>query len=165
MTGEAFRYGMISMERMTTAMMTTRGDLFLAASYLGVTPRELDLYIRANSELQVFTTAIREVKLSPEYDQMSQEQFAAQLTALNMAYRLEATDEIHKMAMMPMPDLSAAMMDVKLKAALALRGAPEEKRQGSEQAMVMAELNALYQQSAPRIKSIRVAQIEYQSGT
>ncbi len=164
MTGEAFRDGMISMERMTTALMTTRGDLFLAASYLGVTPRELDLYIRANSELQVFTTAIREVKLSPEYDQMSQEQFAAQLTALNMAYRLEATDEIYQMAMMPMPE-SAAMMDVKLKAALALRGAPEEKRQGSEQAMVMAELNALYQQSAPRIKSIRVAQIEYQSGT
>ena len=58
--------------------------------------------------------------------------------------------------------MSAAEKEVKLKAAIALRGAPEAKVQADSQSQVLAELNDLYQQNAPRIKSVRAVQIEYQ---
>ena len=83
-----------------------------------------------------------------------------QLAALGLeGYRIEALDVIHEMAMMTYD--SAAMAEVKLKAAIALRGAPEAKVGTQDNGAVLAELNAIYQEAAPRIRTVRAVQIEY----
>lgn len=164
MTGQALRQGLISEQTIKDSLITPRGDLFLAAMYLGVTPRELDSYIRSSEEIQGFVAATEVVKKNADYNRMSVEQFTDQLDQLTRAYQVEAVDIIHDLATIPMTkDLSAAMAEIKLKAAIQLRGAGKDTSTNTGQASVLAELNELYHASAPRIKSIRVAQIEYQS--
>ena len=173
---EALRAGLISEESVTAALMTARGDLFIAASYLGCTGRELDSYIRASEGLQAFSAAIGTIKTNADYKRLSDEQFSDELDRLTKGYRLEALSVIHELAteatvgddrilpdgqIVPGGKMSAAEKEVKLKAAIALRGAPEAKAQVDSQSQVLAELNDLYQQNAPRIKSVRAVQIEY----
>jgi hypothetical protein len=164
LTGEALRQGLISEQTIRDALTISKGDLFLASAYLGVTARELDGYIRASEEIQGFVAAIATVKKDANYARMSAEQFADRLEQVARAYRVEALDIIHDLASIPLnKDLTAAMADVKLKAAIQLRGANAETPHQTGQANVLAELNQLYLESAPRIKSVRIAQIEYQS--
>ena len=163
MTGEALRQGLISEQTIRDALITARGDIFLSSQYLGVTPRELDSYIRSSEDIQGFVAAIGVVKKDADYNRLSVEQFTDRLDQTTRAYQVEAIDIIHDLAVIPMKDISAAMAEVKLKAAIQLRGAGKDPQANNGQASVLAELNDLYHQSAPRIKSIRVAQIEYQS--
>jgi hypothetical protein len=141
------------------ALMSGRGDLFLSASYLGVTARELSNYIRASDELQAFVAAITQVKNDSGFEKMSAAQFTDRLATLTREYQVDGLEVVHEMALMEYD--SAAMADVKLKAAINLRGLPGAVIQNTDQHQVMAELNQIYQQSAPRIKSVRLAQIEY----
>lgn len=161
---KALRSGTITEQSCSDALMTAKGDLFVAAAYLKVKPRELDSYIRASEDLQAFVAAIGCVKASAEYSKLSTEQFADQMEIKTRSYRLEALDVIHEIATLedngPEP-LSAAMMEVKLKAAIQLRGSAPEAPVNNGQSQIMTELNQLYQQASTRIKSIRVAQIEY----
>jgi hypothetical protein len=162
---QALRDGYISEDSICAALTTARGDLFVASAYLSVTPRELDWYIRASDPVQKFVGAINRVKATPDYDRLSGEQFQDQLRLLTSAYRLEALDVIHDIATMPddgPEPMSAAMMEVKLKAAIQLRGTVAEAPVNNQQSQVFKELNTLYQQAAPRIKSMRVAQIEFE---
>jgi hypothetical protein len=161
MTRESLRAGTVTTTTISEALLSSRGDLFVAASILGVTGRELDSYIRASDELQNFAAAIGSVKASGDYKRFSDEQFADELERLTKGYRLEALDVIHELATMTYD--SAAMAEVKLKAAVALRGAPEAKVGTQDNGAVLAELNAIYQESAPRIRTVRAIQIEYQS--
>lgn len=161
MTREALRQGLISEQTIRDALTSAKGDLFLASSYLGVTGRELDSYIRASEELQGFVAAIATVKQDPAYRKMSSEQFTDELERLTRGFRLEALDVIHEMATMPFD--TAAMAEVKLKAAVQLRGSVADAPKDTMQSTVLAELNQLYQQSAPRIKSVRAVQIEYEA--
>ena len=160
MTREALRDGLISEDTITSALTIARGDLFISASYLGVTTRELDGYIRSSDSLQAFVGAIATVKTDSGYDRLSVEQFNDKLAQLTRAYKIEATEIIHDMASMDFE--TAAMADVKLKAAIALRGSHSEVIHNNDHAQALVELNQAYQQAAPRIKSIRVAQIEFQ---
>jgi hypothetical protein len=144
------------------ALTTARGDLFLASAYLGCTGRELDGYIRASEGLQAFAGAIEKVKVDEAYAKMSTEQFEDRLETLTRNYKLEAIDIIHGMATMPFDN--AAMADVKLKAAVQLRGVNIETVKNNDQGNIMAELNLLYQTAAPRIKSVRAVQIEFEQG-
>ena len=177
MTRESLRAGKISVASVSGALLDARGDLFVAASILGVTGRELDGYIRASDDLQSFSAAIGTVKTSSDYKRLSDEQFADELDRLTKGYRLEALDVIHEIATERMSAedrvledgsfvkgfrMSAAEKEVKLKAAVALRGAPEIRAGVSDHSAVLAELNDLYVQTAPRIKSVRAIQIEYQ---
>ena len=162
MTRAALRDGLISQQTIENALTSARGDIFIAACYLGVTTRELDSYIRSSEALQAFASSIDRVKRDPEYDRMSNEQFEDELERLTKAYRVEATEIIHSLATMPFE--TAAMAEVKLKAAVQLRGSNVESSRNDNQMLVLQELNQLYQQSAPRIKSIRVAQIEFKEG-
>ena len=162
MTREALRAGHVTTEAISQALMDARGDLFVAASIIGVTGRELDAYIRSSEELQVFAHAIGQVKSNGDYKRLSDEQFSDELERLTKGYRLEALDVIHDMATMSFD--SAAMAEVKLKAAIALRGAPEVKQGSNDTSAVLAELNDLYAQSAPRIRTVRAVQIEYDAG-
>lgn len=159
MTREALRDGLISEQTIRDALVQARGDLFVGACYLSVTARELDSYIRSSEDLQAFVGAIETVKRDAGYDKLSADQFADRLEVLTRSYRIEALDIIHDMARMSFD--SAAMAEVKLKAAVQLRGAQTEKVASGDQMAVLSELNELYQLNAPRIKSIRAVQIEY----
>ena len=153
------RQGLISEASITGALLQARGDLFVAASYLGVTGRELDGYIRASEPVQAFVAAIDTVKRDVEYEKLSAGQFAEELDRLTRGYKLEALDVIHEIAMMPAN--TAAMAEVKLKAAVELRGSQSTQMQTGNQAEILQELNLEYQRSAQRIKSVRAVQIEF----
>ena len=156
---EALRQGLISQDTIQNALTQAKGDIFIAACYLGCTASELDSYIRASEELQCFVGAIATVKLDPNYNRMADDQFGEQLDNLTRSYKIEALNIIHDMATMKFD--SAAMAEVKLKAAIQLRGADVVAANTGGQLAVLNELNQLYQQNSPRIKSIR-AEIEFQ---
>lgn len=161
MTSESLRAGLINESNIREALVTCRGDLFAASGYLCVSPRELDRYIRASEELQDFASAIAVVKRNHEYDRMSAEQFRHQLDQITLIYKVEAIEIIRDLATMDFD--TAAMAEVKLKAAVQLKGVHHDSPANSGQESILAELNELYKQSAPRIKSIRVAaQIEFE---
>jgi len=158
--GKALKQGLISEDRICSALVTSRGDLFLTASYLDVSPRELDSFLRTNEHLQAFAATIEVVKSNAEYDKMSAQQFEDRIDLLNRTYRIDAVNAIHELATMSYD--SAAMAEVKLKAAIALRGKGDDGPKGGNQSELLTELNQLYHQSAQRIRTIRVAQIEYE---
>lgn len=162
MTRDALRQGLVSEPTIRDALTRAKGDLFIASSYLGVTGRELDSYIRASEDLQGFVAAIATVKQDPAYNKMSSEQFSDELERLTRGFKLEALEVIHELATMPFGE-SAAMAEVKLKAAVQLRGSAADAPKDATHSTIMAELNQLYQQSAPRIKSVRAVQIEYET--
>jgi hypothetical protein len=151
----------ITQDSICFALMSGRGDLFLSASYLGVSGRELAGYIRASDDLQVFVAAIGTVKNDAGFEKLSAAQFTDRLATLTREYQIDGLEVVHEMATMSFDN--AAMADVKLKAAINLRGLPGVAIQSTDRHQVMAELNQIYQQSAPRIKSVRLAQIEYMS--
>jgi len=166
MTREALREGRISEESCYNALIEAKGDLFVASCVLGVTGRELDSYIRRSEALQAIVAGIGVVKANADYKRMSSEQFQDEFERLNKQYRVEAVNEIHKIATMDVPldkDANAALVDVKLKAAVQLRGPVVEAVQTNSNTAVLDELNQLYQAHAPRIKTVRAVQIEYQS--
>ena len=161
MTRQALRGGAITEDSLTMALLTCRGDLFLTSQYLGCTAREIDAYVRASDDLRAFVQAIAQVKSSDEYDKLSTQQFEAELARVGASNRLEAEEIIADMARMDFD--SAAMAEVKLKAAVALRGQNSATRTvDSEQSSALAELNRLYSEAAPRIRSVRAVQIEYE---
>lgn len=162
MTRNALRSGAISEASLSMALIAARGDYFIAAQHLGCTAREIDSYVRSSEHLRAFVLAIGVVKKDPEYEKMTSEQFTDELAQRTRGYQIEALEVIHDMALMSAD--SAAMAEVKLKAAIALRGAPEVKTQPTQHAGELAELNRLYEEAAPRIKSVRIAQIEFESG-
>lgn len=166
MTRESLRAGGITSDTLTTALLQARGDLFLAAQLLGCTAREIDGYVRASDDLRAFVQAISQVKASDDYERLSAEQFEQELQRKVARHRVEAQDIIADLAHMPLGEggvVSAAMAEVKLKAAIALRGTTDTRSTSdSGQATALAELNRLYAEAAPRIRSVRAVQIEYE---
>lgn len=142
-------------------LIEARGDIFIAASLAGLTPNQLRRAIRASETLQADFLAMERIKVNPEYDRLSSEAFEAHLAELTRDYRLDGLEAIHEIATMQAD--SAALYEVKLKAAIQLRGAVGVGQQG-ESSVILSELNDLYRQNAPRIKSIRTqtVQIEFQ---
>ena len=150
----------LSEQKIKDALCVARGDLFVAASYLNTTPTKLDRMIRLSECVQAFATTIQTIRSDPEYERMSREQFEDELDRRVCKYQSEALDVIHELAVMPFE--TAAMAEVKLKAAIALRGDPNQGKGDTSHSVVLAELNQVYQQSAQRIKSIRIAQVDFQ---
>lgn len=140
-----------------------RGDVFVAASMAGCTPIQFRRAIKASETLQGLYCTIERLKGNEDYDKLSNEHFEAQLNELSREYRLDGLQAIHDIA--TMQAASAAELEVKLKAAIQLRGTAGATASG-DSATILAELNRLYAVNAPRIKSIRVstAQIEFQDG-
>jgi hypothetical protein len=163
MTRRAMRAGLISEDSIRTALTEAKGDVFLAACALDCTARELDLYIRRSADLQLFASAIEQVKVDPAYSRLSVEQFENQVENLRRSFRVDGLNEVHKLAMMEFVD-SAALAKVKLDAALALSSGPPRAGSGSDTEMALAELNQLYHANAPRIKEIRKTVITFEDG-
>ena len=150
----------LSEQSILNALYVARGDLFVAASYLNTTPRRLDGMIRLSGYVQASVAAINRIKCDPEYDRLSREQFEDRMNGMMAEYKEAAIDVIYELATMPYD--TAQMAEVKLKAAIALRGDPNIGKTDNSQALMLSELNQIYQQTAPRIKSIRVAQVDYE---
>jgi len=167
MTSESLRKGSISQDTIKEALTKAQGDIFIAASYLHVATRELDRYIRSSDELQLYAGAIEQVKSNPNYEKLSNDQFKRELEHKTRSYKLDALEEVYKIATLTEHDLpegvllNGAMMDVKLKAAIKLMGDKSETPVNLEHQNILAELNNQYLSTAPRIKSVRAVQIEY----
>ena len=166
MTSESLKSGLISETLVKDALVKSKGDLFYASSYLGVSLSELDKYIRRSEELQLAVSKIEKIKSNGDYDKLSTESFKQALEVKTRHYRDEAIDEIYKLATIPIGEgeekIGAAMAEVKLRAAIKLAGDSTDNHVVSDTQNILIELNRQYQASAPRIKSIRVSQIEFE---
>ena len=172
---------MIDVGTIRDALTLGRGDIFLAAHYLGTTARELDSFIKSSDDLQVFVLAIADFKENSDYKGMSTAQFREQFEYLTRSYRVEGLEVIHELATMPFEvaehrdpitdelipagTITAAMAKVKLEAAIQLRGVGDATGINGDHALALQEMNTLYQTMAPRIKSIRREVIEFDTGT
>lgn len=134
-----------------------RGDLFIAASMAGCTPGQLRRCLRASPSLQVYYLAIERVKENGEFEKFSNDEFERALDAAAREYQYDGLEAIHEIATMRAD--TAALYEVKLKAAIALRG-NAGGNQGGDTAAILAELNELYHRNAPRIKEIRTQHVQ-----
>ena len=138
-----------------------RGDLIMTAEDLGMPPSKLVRYIKALPRLAATYAAIETVKAEDGVEAKSQAAFTKAIQERTSAYRLDGLEVIHDLAMMPHKNANEA--EVRLKAAIELRGKNDAGSIAGS--AVMEELNALYHQSAPRIKSLRAVQIEFELPT
>lgn len=157
MTRDAIRLKNIDEAMIRKALTDCRGDLFRTAHHIGITPRELDGFVRHSSEMQALMMSIDQVKADPEYEKFSRESFQRELEELTRSYRHDGLAAIHELATIPMTDImaNASLADVKLKAAVQLRGSGSHSEGDSEAHGLLHELNQLYQTAAPRLKSLR----------
>jgi len=144
----------LSEEAIKEILADTRGDVIRAAHHLGCSYREMQRCIKASPTLQAFAVAIEKVKVSPEYEAMTREQFSNELEARTLSGKLIGLETIEELATMDHGE-SAALADVKLKAAIALRGAGQDASRDSGDAGILHELNELYRQHAPRHRAMR----------
>lgn len=150
-TGDTLRVD-LSEDNLKSLLATTRGDLFQTACLCRLTFRELDGLIRRSDVLANYYKSIQQVKNDPEYSSLSDRQFAENVDYLVRQYRFEGLQVIHEIATMPAD--SAAMYDVKLKAAVQLRGG-EIGAGGASAENILAELREAYEHNRPRIAEIR----------
>ena len=165
MTREALRAGGISETSIGDALIAARGDLFVASAHLKCSPTELNRYMRQSEGLQGLLAAIGEIKVSPEFKKLSNDQYLDEIDRLRRDFKLEALHVVHELATESAQGMNAKDKDVKLRAALALMGGQEKAVASDQNADVFAELNRLYQEAAPRIRTVRAVQIEYSSGS
>lgn len=147
--------------RVKEALIESRGDMIQASQALDIRPSKLGMFIRSVPSVAALWMEMEAVKATPEYETASQQWFENAIRARLAAYRFEGLEVIHELATTPHGE-NAAMADVRLKAAIQLRGASDGT--ASDAGGVLAELNQIYHANAPRIKSMRVtqAQIEFE---
>jgi hypothetical protein len=133
-------------------LLENKGDLVMTAASLGIKVSKLHSAIRCSSVLKAAMTTMERVKADPTYEDMSREQFADQLASLSTVYQLEGLNTIHELAMMDHGD-NASLADVRLKAALALRGSGAASNTGN--GGILSELNEAYLSMATRVKNLR----------
>ena len=140
-------------------LVDNRGDLIASARKLGCRPSTLVDWIKSVPSIASTWQEMEKVKADPAFNQATQEQFARTIAERTAMYRLEGLEVLHELATAD-HDGVASMAEVRLKAAIQLRGSDDHMPVAGDG--VLAELNAMYHQSARRIKSMRVAQIEFE---
>ena len=153
----------LNTEAVTTALKRTRGDIIEAAQLLTCKPREVAECIRGVDSLQNVMAAIRSEKAEhADWDRQSVEDFVKAIELRTALYRMEALEEIRDVAVMDAGE-NAELVKAKLQACFRLMGSgPMESTEGDLGAF-LADLARRYQESAPRIKSLRV-ELELQRG-
>ena len=133
-------------------LLENKGDLVMTAASLGIKISKLHSTIRCSSVLRSAMTTMERVKADPQYEDMSREQFADHIASLASVYQLEGLNTIHELAMMDHGD-NASLADVRLKAAMALRGTGQQTNTGN--GGILSELNDAYLAMATRVKNLR----------
>lgn len=151
----------LSEDLVCDVLMTCKGDLIQSAGRLAIRPSTLVRWIKSVPSVAGLWAAMEKVKTDPSFDQASQKQFEDEIRSRVAAYRLDGLEVIHELATQD-HGTNAMLADVRLKAAIQLRGTAEVSPSGAGD--VLSELNALYHLHAPRIKSMRAVQIEFDTG-
>lgn len=147
----------LSEETVRLVLTQSGGDLIQSSRKLNVRPSQLVGWIKSVPSVAAHYLTIEQIKADPRFDDASQAQLEAEIRARAAAYRLDGLEVLHELATTPHTNASEA--DVRLKAAVHLRSAGSDMPQGGDG--VLAELNSLYHKNAPRIKSMRMAVIEF----
>jgi len=147
----------LSEEIVRMVLTQAQGDLIQSSRRLNVRPSQLAGWIKSVPSVAAHYLTIEQIKADPRFDDATQTQIEAEIRSRASMYRLDGLEVIHEIAMSP--HTNASEMDVRLKAAVQLRGAGSDMPQGGDG--VLMELNALYHKNAPRIKSMRMAVIEF----
>ena len=141
-----------------TVLLRNKGDLIRSSQELTVRPSTLVRWIRSVPSVGALWNEMEVVKADPAFDAATAQQFEAEIKARATVYRLDGLEVLHELAMADHEGVSA-MAEVRLKAAIELRGASELGSMTGGN--VLAELNELYRTHAPRIKSMRAVEIEF----
>lgn len=149
------RFGSLNEAGVRDILIQCQGDMIQAARRLRIRTGKLNSYIRTVPSLKTAWLAMERVKASPEYDTLTADSFRQEIDALISGMQLDALEEIYELAMMPV-DYNPGMAEVKLKAAIHLRGPVGANQNAGDIDGLFHELNQLYQTSAPRIKGMRV---------
>ena len=147
-------------ETVQHVLTKTRGDLIQSSRMLQCRASTLVDWIKSVPSVGALWSEIEKYKADPAFDNATQAQFEAEIRARSAIYRLDGLEVLHELAMAPHTNASEA--DVRLKAAIQLRGLPDAGTGGGDG--ILAELNTLYHSAAPRIKSMRAVQIEFETG-
>lgn len=147
-------YLTITEDGMRGALTEARGDLFVASQMLGITATRLDRAIRVSATLQSVVAGIQDVKGTEHYLEATTRDFQQAIERRLAIGRIVGLDALHELASMPI-DENSAQNQVKLAAAARLAGPPEGRQDTSELAETLRQLNADYQENAPRLRVVR----------
>jgi len=136
------------------ALANNKGDLIRTSQALGITVGKLHGFVRMIPSLRRLVKELEVLKLEDDYDNLSDEQFRDQMNCMMAVYQLDGLNVIHELATRDDKD-NASMADVRLKAAIQLRGTPQSRNDGISS--ILMELNEAYQQSATKIKGLRAS--------
>lgn len=155
----------VNEDEVITRMQQARGDIFLAASMMGVSPTEITAYIKASESLQAAVLAISTVKEDPNWRRMSHQQFADRLSELSHQLRIQGLETIKEIAELEGWKDDAGLAKVKLKAAEILYGVEFHVEDHGRPDTVLRELDEAFRAHAPVIGRIRetVREIEFVS--
>ena len=137
------------------ALKDNKGDLILTHQVLGVSFGRLHMFIRCIPSLRRLVKEIERMKQDDEYDKLSVEQFRNEIEARTVVYQLDGLNTIHELATTPHGD-NASLADVRLKAAVQLRG-PQTQTGVGGLGDILAELNQQYLSTAQRVKGLRAS--------
>ena len=138
-------------------LLRNKGDLILSAGQMQIRPSTLVRWIKSVPSITALWQEMEQVKADPAFTSATQVQFEQEIRERTSLYRLDGLEVLHELA--TTPHESASMAEVRLKAAIELKGATDIG--GHSQGNVLAELNTLYHANAHRIKSMRAVQIEF----
>lgn len=139
-------------------LLRNKGDLILSAGEMCIRPSTLVNWIRSVPSVKNLWDEMEALKADTKFEAATAEQFAKEIANRAAIYRLDGLEVLHELATEDHDGVSA-MAEIRLKAAIALRGATDYVPTSGNN--VLAELNTLYHANAPRIKSMRAVQIEF----
>ena len=145
-------------EIVRSVLLKNKGDLIRSAQTLTIRPSTLVRWIRSVPSVAAIWNEMEVVKADPAFDSATAAQFEAEIKARATVYRLDGLEVLHELATTDHDGVSS-MAEVRLKAAIELRNASEIGVMTGGN--VLAELNELYRANAPRIRSIRAVEIEF----
>jgi hypothetical protein len=144
----------LSEDLLKQSLIDARGDLFIAATTLRISPLRMQRLIQAAPVLSVALSAIldapEESKSHPAFSQIVEQAIAERVSA----YRVVGLDSLYELATMPISE-NSANNQVKLGAAANLVGSTANNVGGNEMADTLRALNEAYNISAPRIRITR----------
>ena len=148
----------LSEETVKLVLLRNKGDLIRSSSEMNVRPSTLVAWIRSVPSVSTLFSEMEALKADSSFEAATQQQFETEIRARLQTYRLDGVEVLHELATRDDEGVSA-MAEVRLKAAIQLAGASQP--QNSMAGNVLSELNELYRLNAPRIKSMRAIQIEF----